>query len=103
MGKYPATNANYSAYLKATGYTPRDPYHWLRQWGGAAEPPAALRDTPVTYLSLAEVFGFGVRVGVGEGVRVGWGRHRPPLSLASWSFEARLLRVRVRVRARVTV
>ena len=79
MGKYPATNANYSAYLKATGYTPRDPYHWLRQWGGAAEPPAALRDTPVTYLSLAEVFGFGVRVGVGGGVRVGWGRHRAPL------------------------
>ena len=36
MDKYPATNANYSTYLKATGYTPRDPYHWLRQWGGAA-------------------------------------------------------------------
>ena len=81
MGKYPATNANYSAYLKATGYTPRDPYHWLRQWGGAAEPPAALRETPVTYLSLAEVFGFGVGVGVGVGVGegVGWGKHRAPL------------------------
>ena len=54
IDKFPATNANYSAYLAATGYTPRDATGWLKHWGGAATPPAALRELPVTYISLDE-------------------------------------------------
>ena len=54
MDTYPVTNANYSAYVKATGYAPKDPYRWLLNWGGAAAPPAALVDAPVTYVSLGE-------------------------------------------------
>jgi len=54
IDKYPVTNANYSAYLKATGYKPRDPYRWLQSWNGADAPPAAILDMPVTYVSLSE-------------------------------------------------
>jgi formylglycine-generating enzyme required for sulfatase activity len=54
IDKHPATNANYSAYLAATGYKPRDPANWLKHWKGAVRPPAALADLPVTYLSLVD-------------------------------------------------
>merc|ERR1719265_2122775 len=35
IDKYPVTNANYSAYLKATGFKPLDPYRWLKNWNGS--------------------------------------------------------------------
>eukprot|EP00404_Azadinium_spinosum_P031245 CAMPEP_0180568862 /NCGR_PEP_ID=MMETSP1037_2-20121125/7381_1 /TAXON_ID=632150 /ORGANISM="Azadinium spinosum, Strain 3D9" /LENGTH=281 /DNA_ID=CAMNT_0022586079 /DNA_START=23 /DNA_END=868 /DNA_ORIENTATION=- len=54
IDKYPVTNANYSAYLKATGFKPLDPYRWLKSWNGSIDPPAAILDTPVTYISLTE-------------------------------------------------
>ena len=54
MDKFPATNADYSAYLRATGYKPADAAHWLAHWHGASEPPAAIADAPVTYISLAD-------------------------------------------------
>jgi len=54
IDKYPVTNANYSAYLKATGFKPLDSYRWLQSWNGSATPPAAILDMPVTYVSLSE-------------------------------------------------
>lgn len=33
IDKFPVTNANYSAYLKATGYKPRDTYNWIFDHG----------------------------------------------------------------------
>ncbi|KAL1503325.1 hypothetical protein AB1Y20_011377 [Prymnesium parvum] len=54
IDKYPATNANYSRYLKATGYRPKDRTAWLQHWRGASEPSRAIRDAPVTYISLHE-------------------------------------------------
>jgi len=54
MDKYPVTNALYAEYLNATGYTPRDSYNWLKNWGGTRNPPAELKDVPVTYVGLEE-------------------------------------------------
>merc|ERR1712137_1278220 len=54
MDKFPVTTTNYSKYLKATGYRPRDSFNWLKNWNGAEEPPAALADAPVTYVGLEE-------------------------------------------------
>lgn len=54
IDKYPVTTANYSAYLKATGFKPRDAYRWLKNWNGSDTPPASMLDTPVTYVSLSE-------------------------------------------------
>jgi len=54
MDKYPVTNANYSAYLQATGYKPLDTYRWLKSWNGSTAPPASIMDMPVTYVGLEE-------------------------------------------------
>jgi len=56
MDKYPVTTANYAAYLHATGYKPAPghEYRWLLNWKGALEPPAAIADLPVTYVSMQE-------------------------------------------------
>jgi len=36
--KYPVTNKNYSDYLAASGYSPRDPAYWLKNWELAPPP-----------------------------------------------------------------
>jgi len=56
IDKHPVTTTNYSAYLKASGYKPATghEYRWLLNWDGKGEPPAALADVPVTYVSLNE-------------------------------------------------
>jgi len=45
------TNAEYEAFLEATGYVPADPRHFLRHWEDG-RPPGALRDHPVVYVDL---------------------------------------------------
>ena len=55
MDTFPVTASNYSAYLVASGFRPKDPYRWLLNWNGSQPtPPAALADVPVTYVSLGE-------------------------------------------------
>jgi len=55
MDKFPVTNADYSVYLNSTGYRPADDYMWLAFWNGSTiEPPAAIADSPVTYVSMDE-------------------------------------------------
>lgn len=54
MDRFPVTNANYSQFLHASGYRPRDPYNWLKHWGGNSSTPPELADRPVTYVSLRE-------------------------------------------------
>ncbi len=54
MDTFPVTAQNYSDYLKATGFAPRDAYRWLLNWNGKRTPPPALADVPVTYVSLNE-------------------------------------------------
>ena len=58
IDKFPVTCANYSAYLSATGYRPKDSWNWLKNWGAAGiasgVPPKALAETPVTHVGLSE-------------------------------------------------
>lgn len=54
MDKFPVTNANYSAYLEATGYRPADDYSWLKNWNGSSTAPIGIQNLPVTYLSMSE-------------------------------------------------
>jgi formylglycine-generating enzyme required for sulfatase activity len=49
----PVTNAEYEAFLRATGYRPAQAASFLKQWGGR-RCPAVLRDRPVVYVGLAD-------------------------------------------------
>jgi formylglycine-generating enzyme required for sulfatase activity len=47
----PVTNAQYQAFLDATGYVPTEPTNFLKHWGGKRCPPH-LRDEPVVYVDI---------------------------------------------------
>ena len=53
MDAAPVTNAQYAAFLRETGYQPREDENFLRHWeaGGI---PAGLEDHPVVYVDLAD-------------------------------------------------
>jgi iron(II)-dependent oxidoreductase len=50
----PVTNAQYAAFLAASGYAPADDYNFLRDWAGAREPPAGWENKPVTWVDLLD-------------------------------------------------
>jgi hypothetical protein len=50
----PVTNAQYAAFLAASGYAPSDSHNFLRDWGGARTPPAGWGAKPVTWVDLAD-------------------------------------------------
>ena len=67
MDRHPVTCANYSTFLGHTGYVPRSPHNWLKNWnwtlgtpgghGGHGQPPqlpSELAERPVTYVGLSE-------------------------------------------------
>jgi len=53
MDRYPVTNAEYQAFMRASGYRPADPHNFLRHWvDGAPKPEDAQR--PVVWVSLED-------------------------------------------------
>ncbi len=50
----PVTNAQYAAFLAASGYSPGDAYHFLRDWNGSRTPPAGWENKPVTWVDLLD-------------------------------------------------
>jgi formylglycine-generating enzyme required for sulfatase activity len=50
IDKYPVTNAQYKAFLNATGYSPADKINFLRDWKGGTY-PAGWANKPVTWVS----------------------------------------------------
>lgn len=54
IDKHLITAKNFSAFLKATAYSPKDPTNFLKNWEGNNDPPASLENTPVTYISYEE-------------------------------------------------
>ena len=51
MDEAQVTNAEFKAFLDATGYTPKHPENFLRHWNGG-QMPAELADHPVIYVDL---------------------------------------------------
>lgn len=54
MDRFPVTCGEYSSYLNASGYVPRDPTRWLFTWNGSRSAPANLTKKPVTHVTLDE-------------------------------------------------
>ena len=54
----PVTNAQYAAFLAASGYAPVDTHNFLRDWSGSATPPAGWDNKPVTWVDLADAAAF---------------------------------------------
>jgi iron(II)-dependent oxidoreductase len=57
IDRFPVTNANYSHYLRASGYVPRDPYNFLRHWVNGTFPPGT-GDRPVVWVSYSEAMAY---------------------------------------------
>ncbi|WP_250901837.1 MULTISPECIES: SUMF1/EgtB/PvdO family nonheme iron enzyme [unclassified Dyella] len=53
MDRTPVTNAQFQAFLRASGWTPADPHHFLRHWIDGA-PPAGWDNKPVTWVSIED-------------------------------------------------
>ena len=61
IDRFPVTNADYAAYLDATGYEPDDPARFLAHWAAAGAPrapPAGAERQPVRFVSRAEAQAF---------------------------------------------
>jgi iron(II)-dependent oxidoreductase len=65
IDKFPVTNAQYEAYLNASGYTPTDATNWLTFWdhnnrssSSQPTPPVSGLKQPVTGVGLAEARAF---------------------------------------------
>ncbi len=53
MDKYPVTNAQYLAFIRATKYHPADDYNFLKDWVNGSY-PQGWDDKPVTWVSLED-------------------------------------------------
>ncbi|WP_374571561.1 formylglycine-generating enzyme family protein [Phenylobacterium sp.] len=53
IDRTPVTNAQFKAFLDATGYHPKDDFNFLKDWTGGTY-PAGWADRPVTWVSLED-------------------------------------------------
>ena len=53
IDRHPVTNAQYKAFMDATGYAPQDAQHFLRDWREGAPQPG-WENKPVTWVSLED-------------------------------------------------
>jgi gamma-glutamyl hercynylcysteine S-oxide synthase len=53
IDRTPVTNAQFRAFLDASGWRPRDPHNFLRHWQGGAPPPG-WDNKPVTWVALED-------------------------------------------------
>jgi len=53
MDRTPVTNAQFKAFVDASGYRPQDAHHFLRHWVDGA-PPAGWEHKPVTWVALED-------------------------------------------------
>ncbi len=53
MDRYPVTNQQYDAFIKATGYQPKDTTHFLKHWQNG-KVPAGKEDHPVVYVTYED-------------------------------------------------
>ncbi|MEZ4240982.1 MAG: SUMF1/EgtB/PvdO family nonheme iron enzyme [Myxococcota bacterium] len=77
IDRLPVTNAQYHAFVRATGYRPDDPDRFLAHWPSPAGPSRAQREHPVVFVSLRDAAAY-----------AGWLGLRLP-SEAEWEKAAR--------------
>ena len=53
IDRHPVTNAQFKAFVDASGYAPRDPQNFLAHWVDGA-PPAGWEQRPVTWVSIED-------------------------------------------------
>jgi gamma-glutamyl hercynylcysteine S-oxide synthase len=51
MDRCPVTNAQFAAFIKAAGYSPKDPSNYLKHWADG-KPPAGQENHPVVWIDL---------------------------------------------------
>ena len=76
MDRYPVTNAQYAAFVAATGYRPKDATNFLQHFV-SGKPPQGQEDHPVVYVSCddAKAYALGWQaIADGGGVADGCGR-----------------------------
>ena len=57
MDKFPVTNTQFAAFLKATGYAPKEASNYLKHWVGG-KPPAGLENHPVVWIDIEDARAF---------------------------------------------
>lgn len=62
LDETPVTNAQYEQFLKATGYTPKEPQNFLKHWSGG-KIPAGKEDHPVVYVDLIDARAYAAWLG----------------------------------------
>lgn len=75
MDRVPVTNAQFSAFLKATGYAPKDASNFLKHWTGG-RPPVGQENHPVIWVDLEDARAFAL-----------WAGKRLPTE-AEWQYAA---------------
>ena len=75
IDQYPVTNQQFQAFLKATGYTPKDTVNFLRHWR-KGQPPKELLNHPVVNVSLEDARAY-----------ASWAGKRLPADI-EWQFAA---------------
>lgn len=53
MDKFPITNAQFAAFIKAAGYAPKDTSNYLKHWVGG-KPPVGQENHPVVWIDLED-------------------------------------------------
>ncbi|TPG11375.1 formylglycine-generating enzyme family protein [Rhodanobacter glycinis] len=62
IDRTPVTNAQYRAFLDASGWRPRDPHNFLRHWQNGAPPPG-WDNKPVTWVSIEDARAYALWAG----------------------------------------
>jgi formylglycine-generating enzyme required for sulfatase activity len=75
MDRYPVTNRDFHAFIKATGYSPPNPANFLKHWSHGTYPDS-LADHPVVWVSLEDARAY-----------AGWKGKRLPSEI-EWQYAA---------------
>ncbi len=71
IDRYPVTNEQFSAFLKATRYMPKDTTNFLKHWVNE-EPPKGFEQHPVVYVSLEDARAYAKWVGKRLPTEIEW-------------------------------